>query len=771
MEKWIKRSAVQGTLGELPAWLADLLLARGVDDRQKAHAFLHPDIAQLRDPFRLDGMREAVGEIALARRQGVRVVVYGDYDVDGVCACAILCEGLRAYGVEAAAYIPDRHQEGYGLNETAVRALAERAGLMITVDCGITSVAEVALAKALGMRVIVTDHHTPPQILPDADAVVNPLLGDYPFPSLCGAGVAYKLCTALLGEKATLPMLDLAALATVADMVPLMDENRVIVKLGLERMGQTKRAGLKALLDCAQLKTPLCAQDVAFGLAPRLNAGGRLESALISLTLLQTSDADEARQLAMMLEGLNASRRALQAKVEEEALQKLKGMDLYESAAIVIMGTGYESGVVGLAAGRIAERYGYPTVILSEHEGVAVGSARSAAGVDLYAALSTCSDLFIRFGGHKQAAGMTLKAENVPALSGRLSEAVRAQLNGRAPMREIMYDAELSLSDVNEETYERLMLLEPCGMGNPPPVFLLKNVAPLNVRAVGATGAHLKLMLSDGQVTRGGVAFQKGELAGRLGDKVDALFSLSKNVFNGRTSFECRVTAFAQQPRALGGEKKCEQRAVLQDFCELKQNYTNFHVSDILEAELDALMARPQGVLLCCRTLETAQRMAARYPEAMFAMHALRDVRAYNAVMYAYTLDALSAPYRAVVMCDGLLMAGEGERISRAFPKAKLFSLPRTRALEALIASIAPSRDTLRAMYAYLRHNADAPLYAMCEALAITQSMACAGLFILDELALVAYCPAPYRVTLLPLRKCDPKQSALYMSLNGKEAF
>ncbi|MBQ1717608.1 MAG: single-stranded-DNA-specific exonuclease RecJ, partial [Bacteroidales bacterium] len=496
---------------------------------------------------------------------------YGDYDCDGVCASVIMLEALKSLGAHAEVYIPSRKEEGYGLNTAAMHKLAEKQyRLMITVDCGITAVEEIALAKSLGMNVILTDHHTPPDPLPAADAILHPQLGGYPCSSLCGAGTAYKLACALSGKQ-TIPTLPLCALATVADMVPLLGENRTLAALGLAAMADTSNIGLRALLRVSGLRTgeAVTGQQAGFLLAPRINACGRMETAQIALELLSTDDPVRAAELADTADGLNARRKSLENQVLEQANAQASALDLCTGHAIVIEGEGWESGVVGLAAGRLAEYYGYPTVILSREGDICVGSARSACGVDLYQALSACSDLFTRFGGHKQAAGLTLPAENVPELRIRLSDAVAKQLQGRTLMPETVYDGELRLTDITLDLISSLGMLEPFGTGNPAPVFLVRDVEALSARAVGSGGSHLKLTLGQDTCILDAIAFRMGTLASSMRGICSLAITPVANTFNGRTSPECRIEAIASMQRFFSRPANEDALAILQELAHL----------------------------------------------------------------------------------------------------------------------------------------------------------------------------------------------------------
>ena len=433
-----------------------LLRRRGVDSPEAARRFLYPQPEHLHDPMRLSCMNEAIRLIRQAMERNSPVWVYGDYDVDGVCSTAILTQCFRGLGLEVHDYIPSRHKEGYGLNEAAIRQIAgdsgcpDREALLVTVDCGISCLAEVALAKELGLTVVVTDHHRPGDKLPDCP-IVNPLLMNYPFPYLCGAGVAFKLCCALVGFDAASQWIDLAALATVADIVPLTDENRVIVSLGLRAINECPRPGVKALIDAAGLSGKvITAGHIGFQLGPRLNASGRLGEAQRALRLL-TGTAEEARPIAGELETENQNRRAVENSILSEALDQMAGYDLLSHRIIVLVGEGWNSGVIGLAASRLVNRYHYPVILLAEEEGVCVGSCRSIPGVDIFAALSSCADLMIRFGGHRQAAGLSIKQDRVPELIRRLDDYLAEQVPLTEYIPEAEYDLEVPLSLLSDE--------------------------------------------------------------------------------------------------------------------------------------------------------------------------------------------------------------------------------------------------------------------------------------------------------------------------------
>ena len=545
--QFIPRSAADFTpLGSLPGWLSALLRSRGVDTEEKAYRFLNPDLSGLQDPFLLSGMEEAVRLIRRAVASRERIMIFGDYDADGVCATSILLETLTGEGASVSFRLPDRRKDGYGLNESAVREISEKASLLITVDCGISSMAEVALAKSLGLTVIVTDHHQLPEVLPEADAILNPLIGNYPCPYLCGAGVALKICQALQGMEGVQKRLDLAAIATVADVVPLLEENRIIVREGLKRIQFTGRPGLKALLDAAGTSAPVQADALAFRIGPRLNAAGRLGDASLCVQLLLTGKPEKAADVARQLEEMNRRRQNMEHEITDAAFRSISESMSPEDRVLIAAGEGWNPGLIGLSAGKICEKYYRPAIVLSlpEDGGPAVGSCRSIPGVHIFEMLQACSDLLVRFGGHAQAAGLTVEREKIPALREKLNRVIRESCDESVFVPRQEYDLELPFRNWTPETLKELDLLEPTGCGNPPPVFLLSGASVQSMRRVGRDLSHLQLSLVTPENTFvRGIAFFMGEEAEKDHMDVDLLYRPVRNEFNGRVSVEAQVSA------------------------------------------------------------------------------------------------------------------------------------------------------------------------------------------------------------------------------------
>lgn len=749
MHRFICRGA-DGRIPGIEDHIARLLIARGADTYEKAQAFLHPREKDLHNPMLLFGMDKALPLLKAAIARRAPIIVYGDYDCDGVCASAILVETFNRLGAQVRAYIPHRKTEGYGLNEGAVRTLAQKDAVLITVDCGITSVHEVQIAKELGMQVIVTDHHTPQEELPPADAIVHAGLGDYPCKSLCGAGTAWKLACALEGRIVRESM-DLAALATIADMVPLLQENRVIAALGLKEMESPLHPGLHALMRVAGMETgeSISGTQAAFQLAPRINACGRMDTAMIALDLVLTRDFDKAEMLANTADKLNAQRKNVEQRIFDAADEQVQQMNLCQDRAIIVEGENWESGVVGLAAGRLAERYGYPSVALSRDGDVCVGSARSASGVDLYQALYECRDLFVRFGGHKQAAGLTIEEKNIPAFRKQLSEAVRRQLDGRIPMPETVYDGELSLRDVTVPFIESLSALEPFGMQNPAPVYLLKDAEVLAARAVGADMSHLKLLLAQEGTQRDAIAFHMGSRAGVIHGQSDLAVTPVINAFRGKVSAECRVEAVGRSQTRFTGDKDHESHTLLQELdalCRIKYSYSP---ADVLPFVPGAWQEETQGTLLVCRTAETANRMCKLYPQFDAVKGENAEPRAYNAVWLCEKMTR-RGPYKRVVLCDGLICPQEANHIRALYPEADIFAAPRSAEIKDCFSALRCTVEELRNVYRALRAG-------KLPDLSIPRENAIAH--ILASMELISLTPAPQ---LLPMQKKSPEDDPLY---------
>lgn len=773
MLQFIKRGPKDAQpIGELPLWLSALLRGRGVDTPEKAERFLHPSLTQLHDPFLMQGMDGAVRLIREAVEGGRRIIIYGDYDVDGVCATSILLETLREMGAKPDFRIPSRHGEGYGLNCDAVREMAATHQLLITVDCGITNLEEVKLARLLGMTVIVTDHHQLADQLPPADAVLNPLLGAYPFRRLCGAGVALKLTQALLGMEAVLRRIDLAALATVADIVPLIDENRVIVREGLLRMADSRRPGLRALMQLSDVHPPVNAGHVGFRLAPRINAGGRLEDASQGVLLLTAPDSATADPLAMHLEAANQQRQAIEADITRQAMAMIAAnVDFRDDRVILLMGEGWNHGVIGLAAGRICEKYHFPTIVLTKNEeGIAVGSCRSIPGVNIHAMLTTCKDLFLRFGGHEQAAGLTMRSEFLPELRRRLNLAINESCDLRCYIPAKEYDLTLRLREVDLDMIDRLEQLQPTGYGNPNPVFLARDTHLQQALRVGKNRDHLKVLLLDGQTLRDGIAFGHGDAADEGLERVDVLFTPERNEFRGRVTPQLMVEALTPAEGAIPlPDENTLFLGLLQEIMTLAENKHQIpqKIEGITGANVRRLMQNGRGVLLIGHEREAAARLLSEMT-CDTAIGAVKDERGFNTLLMNPDLARLTDVWTDILWVDGALLPGEVAAVTEKCPRARLHAMKENPALAALLAQLAMDDDTLRTLYRRVRLGGTLSPGQMAADTGLNIPQVLTGLMAFQQVRLAEASLNPYAVRLLPPQRCRMDDSPLVRYLRGR---
>ncbi|HSO11196.1 MAG TPA: single-stranded-DNA-specific exonuclease RecJ [Anaerolineales bacterium] len=539
-------------LSKFPYVLKQILFNRGYGTDGEARAFLKAEPNSDTDPFQLIGMQSAVDRIRYALENNEPIAIYGDYDVDGVTATALLVQTLEGLGANVRGYIPNRFDEGYGLNREALDSLQhDGVKLVITVDCGIRSPDEALHAQTAGLDLIISDHHHPDGLnLPPALAVINPKQHGDPYPDkeLAGVGIAYKIAEALVSNQRSAAnlqlddLLDLVALGTVADLAPLVGENRVLVRKGLKQIRETKRQGLFSLAGVAQIKLDkITSGNIGFMLGPRLNASGRLESALASFELLTTTDFMRAGQLAQQLDVQNRQRQAItksmQAQAEEIALGEDPDAFLFFAAH-----EGFNPGVIGLTASRLTELYYRPAIVAAKGPEETRGSCRSIPEFHITDALDQCKDLLVRHGGHAAAAGFTVKNENLPALVSRLKGIAKEQLEGKDLRQTLTADMEVALEELNFDVLKHLAYLEPTGYGNPEAVFVARDVKVKSSRTVGAEGRHLKLSVEDSHgATYDSIGFRMGELQTSLPPRVDMVFTLEANEWNGRTSLQLNL--------------------------------------------------------------------------------------------------------------------------------------------------------------------------------------------------------------------------------------
>ncbi|MGI5900544.1 MAG: single-stranded-DNA-specific exonuclease RecJ [Christensenellales bacterium] len=551
--------------------IARLLTMREIYTPRDAQAFLNPSEEMLHDPFLLSDMDKAVKRIESAVAKGESIVIYGDYDADGVTAVAILKGYFNSLGAKADYYIPSRHFEGYGLNNAAIETLAQSHSLMITVDCGIDCFHEVERAKELGLDIIITDHHQLKELLPGAVAVINPLRGNYPCRKLCGAGVALKLVQALGGMEAIRPLIDLAAIGTVADIVPLLGENRAITALGLQRLNAKMRRGINAICKAAGLRGKVITSGhIGYMIGPRINAGGRIDRSAKSVDLLLTDDEDVAMEIAAQLEEHNSERQRLERQITVDCEQMLNTeVDFTRDSALILMSEGWNLGVVGIVASRLAERWSMPVLLFAKEGDSITGSGRSVSGVHIFKAISACSHLLTRFGGHEMAAGLTMPVENFEKFKDELNAYLKKNVSAQSFVPKAYYDIEISASQINMQLCRQLDQLLPFGLGNPTPTFLLKEIRAKDIRLMGAEQQHIKCLA--GQDESPGhwvdcVGFSMADRVQVLLAPADMLVQLGVNEWNDRVYLQTII-------RNMAPAKSAFTQAITKDYDEIMLDF------------------------------------------------------------------------------------------------------------------------------------------------------------------------------------------------------
>jgi len=536
----------------LPEIVARAMINRGVDTVPKLRTYLDDSLAMLHDPYLLKGMDKAVDKIRKAISDNTGICIYGDYDVDGITSTAVMLRTLKKLGTEAMYYIPNRLEEGYGLGIGSMdRIKARGVGLIVTVDCGIRSNEVVDYAKSLGMEIIITDHHECEGELPDAYCIVNPNQEacGYPYADLAGVGVAFKLAAALLTAEGcgsfAEELLDIVAVGTIADVVPLLDENRIIVKNGLRRIPDTRNEGIKALLQvCGLNGKEINAYNIAFMLAPRINAAGRIDDAARCVELLMTEDAGKAMEIAGKLDSDNRERQAIENEILAVAADVIeRTVDFDKDRVLVLAKDNWHAGVIGIVASRLVDRYNLPSFVMSRDGELCKGSARSIRGFNLFEAMSRHGELFVRYGGHEMAAGFTMQADKIDELRERMNEEVLREMGKAKLLPELVVDYRLTPGDINIDTVRLFKLMEPFGAGNPSPVFVYRGLTVLSSKAVGNGFKHLQLMVYDGMSEIKCIAFNMGTMQKVLsiGRKIDIICSVENNVWNNYESVQLNV--------------------------------------------------------------------------------------------------------------------------------------------------------------------------------------------------------------------------------------
>jgi single-stranded-DNA-specific exonuclease len=533
-----------------PRLITQILYNRGITGQSELETFLSPDESLSGSPDLLSGMHQAVARIYRALLSGEKIAVYGDFDADGITATVLLVSGLSILNCEATPYIPHRMTEGYGLKTAALESLQKQGiSLVITVDCGITAVSEVKKAQKKGLDIIVTDHHIPSEEVPEAVAVIDPKLpgSDYPFGELAGVGVALKLLQALflsLGKKEQLgELMDLVAVGTVADMVPLLGENRYLVKQGLEKLNSSPRLGISEMIAQSGLTAgKLSSDSVSWVIAPLINAAGRMEHAMGSYKLLMTDSPDEARSLAEWLGKKNAERQKLTTKMLEKAREKVA--DQPDAPVLIAADYSFSAGIMGLVAGRLSEEYYRPVIVVRLGDRISGGSCRSIPEFDITGALGRCSHLLTNYGGHAGAAGLGIRTVNLPRFREEFTELAAKELEGVDLRPKIDIDAEVSLGDLAGDTYSTIQKMAPFGQGNPAPVFLSRGVRVVECRTMGNGEDHLRMKLQQGGTLWDAVAFNLGKYIDEMASNIDIIYSLEMDTWQGNERLRLNIEDF-----------------------------------------------------------------------------------------------------------------------------------------------------------------------------------------------------------------------------------
>ena len=542
---------------EIDNKLANLLVQRGIHAPDEAFSFFSPDLSGLHDPFLMKDMNKAVDRISSAIGRNEKILIYGDYDVDGTTSVALVYSFFNSIYSNLDFYIPDRYEEGYGISYKSIDwAVENNFSLIIALDCGIKAVEKIDYATGKGVEFIICDHHLPGEKIPDATAVLDPKRVDcnYPYKELSGCGVGFKLLQAYsiindIPSSVLIPYLDLVAVSIASDIVPVTGENRILAYYGLKQLNENPGTGLKAIINEANMgKRKIRIGDIVFKIGPRINAAGRIESGKKAVELLTAEDNDLAYEMSKKINDFNIERRKIDQNITQEALQMISSdTKLENTKSTVVYDPGWHKGVIGIVASRLTESYYRPTVVLTESDGLATGSARSVLGFDLYKAINACSDLLENFGGHMYAAGLTMKKENIPLFRQRFEEVVSKTILDDQLIPRIEVDLEFNLEDINEDFYYILDKFQPFGPGNMPPLFVSRNVCDSgNGRAVGSTGEHLKLeLIEKGESVKAvsAIAFNMSNHLSHIkeGKPFDVCYSIEMNEFRGESNLQLNV--------------------------------------------------------------------------------------------------------------------------------------------------------------------------------------------------------------------------------------
>lgn len=734
----IKVEELSNSLG-ITRTISRVLLNRGITNHDEAEKFLYSSLTQLHDPFLLKDMDKVVKRIKEAIKNNEKICIYGDYDVDGISSTSIMIKYFNSINHPVTYHIPNRMEEGYGLNKDAIEKIfVNGTRLIITVDCGITSVEEVKFANSLGIDTIITDHHECQNVLPGAYGIINPKQKDcsYPFDKICGCGLALKLIQALtpaeVFKTSIYDYLDIVAIATVADVVSLTDENRVIVKNGLEYISESVNPGIQALLRvCGFEDRKLNAGNIAFGLAPRINAAGRISSADTGVQLLTATDFDHANKIAQLLNEENRYRQEIEMNILNEAIDIIERDPRYsDDNILIIYNEGWHPGVIGIVASRIVEKYYKPTVILGVEEGIAKGSARSIPGFDLFDAMNKCKDLFIKFGGHEQAAGLSINVENIEVFRQQINLIAKQTLTEEDFIPKVFYDDILKIEDISEQLIDEIQQLEPFGMGNPSPKFISQNLRTVDIRGIGIDKKHIKFKLESNGNYIDGIGFGLGDFQQliELNDEIDIVFSPEYNVYNGNRKLQFNIKDIKIK-HSLNYRKHPILKEYYQSFFLSKYETDNSFIDiplKILRGEKDIIVrekveeaSKIEPILILVNTLNHAYRLLSllEYKKSSSLTNISVGFNQPNTDNLDYEVYVVINPvvdkiqykrYNNIILYDMFYSLGQLKAFINQNHIEKTIFLYEDGDEESnlsILKSIVPAREQLVAIYKYLKDN------------------------------------------------------------------
>ena len=762
--------------------LAELLLSRGLQTYDEIQSFLTPTLEQLHDPFLLPDMHKAVARIMLAIKRKEQICVLGDYDVDGVCATAILYQYLCSVGAKATVYLPSRFTDGYGMNENSVRSLFDQGiKLIITVDNGISSLKEIALCNELGLSVIVTDHHQPSGILPVCEGVVNPKIAcsEYPNQNLCGAGVSFKLVQALGGLEAAEPYLGLSALATVADVVELKGENRVIAALGLGTLA--KHTGISALLEVSGSSKEQVTEDVAaFRLAPRLNAAGRMGHPNDAFKLLLESDAAKARSLALLLNDYNVKRQEEEHRITQAAKDMLAARDVAAMHAIILFSSDWNRGVIGIVASKLAETYNRPVLLFHKKGELLTGSSRSIPGINIFECLQAFQGMFERFGGHAQAAGLTIAYDKFNLFAQEFDNYLKNNISPLVFRPTMLYEMELPFGALSTSVISEISRLAPFGEGNPQPVFRSRRVRLENLERIGKDSSHLRAIAVQGVKRLQLVAFGYGHNSNdwQRESSFDILYVPESNTWQGENRLQlmlraAKATSFFEQTSVSIIDRNKFYDAFFQNFLYNEGQETNTTKMNSLDSLITrSLKNRIYGTLILCAFQEGARNL-----KKLLVKEGLED--AVNIYWSELPKDAPSD--NAILLAPILSSLQENRYLDTFFyDYTSCFKLPKVssnvyvseaKLEKAFLLPIRISRDAMADIYRKLVNrlkSGPASMLCLHKDLALEYPILVLGVLVFIELGFMLWDKETETVCLID--KCTPrdlKESSLYCTAFG----